>query len=127
MEFSITVSDSEDGKYILLRGKGDIKHGNPQELIRPILEVYELAERLKIYRLLADVTQVRNLHSPVDDYEFVNTSIANEERINRFMRIALLVAPEDHSHDFMETVARNAKFMFTIFRDRETALAFLLK
>jgi hypothetical protein len=43
------------------------------------------------------------------------------------VRVAVLVRPEDHSHDFAETVTKNAGQDITIFRDREAAINHLLK
>lgn len=39
--------------------------------------------------------------------------------------VALLVSPDDHSHDFIETVARNAGLNVTIFTDLQAAKAYL--
>jgi hypothetical protein len=39
--------------------------------------------------------------------------------------VALLVDPEDHSHDFVETVGRNAGLNVTLFRDRDAAKQYL--
>lgn len=38
---------------------------------------------------------------------------------------ALQVSPDDHSHDFIETVARNAGLSVTIFTDLQAAKAYL--
>lgn len=42
-------------------------------------------------------------------------------------RVAAVVSPEDHSHDFFETSARNNGMDFTLFRNREHAIRHLLR
>ena len=44
-----------------------------------------------------------------------------------FARVALLVSPGDHSHDFVETAARNAYLDVTLFRDKDAAVRHLLQ
>jgi hypothetical protein len=41
--------------------------------------------------------------------------------IDKTALVAVLVRPDDHSHDFVETVARNSGLRVTLFRDRERA------
>ena len=48
------------------------------------------------------------------------------EGINKYARVATLVSPDDHSHDFMETVARNAHLDVKTFTDPDQARRFLL-
>lgn len=124
MEISMTVV--EDEKYIILAGKGEIRSGDPKALIQPLVEAFELAKKLGIRKILVDVTAARNALRIFDNYEIVTHTIAQEPAIDRHMRVALLVSPDDHSHDFTETVARNAGFNFTLYRDRTQALASLL-
>ncbi len=125
MEVSIAVS--EDEKYIILMGKGEIKADDPTGLIKPLIEAHELARNKGIRNILVDVTEARNALGVFDSYEIVHRRIAQEPAINRYARVALLVAPDDHSHDFTETLAQNAGFNLTLYRDREQALASLTK
>ena len=125
MEISMTVV--EDEKYILLVGKGEIRSGDPNVLLQPLIKAHELAKKLGIRKLLVDVTEARNALRISDNYEIVTQTIAQEPVIDRYMQVALLVSPDDHSHDFTETVARNAGFNFTLYRDRTQAIAALLK
>jgi len=124
VEISITVS--EDQKYIIITGKGEITLGGPKALIQPLIEANELAKKLAIRNILVDVTEARNTLGIIDNYDMVNYTIAQEPAIDRYMRVALLVSPDDHSHDFTETISRNAGFNVTLYRDRTQALASLL-
>jgi len=42
-------------------------------------------------------------------------------------RVALLVAPEDHSHDFVELVVRNAGYNVRLFRNEGQAKSWIEK
>jgi hypothetical protein len=39
--------------------------------------------------------------------------------------VAILVRPDDRSHDFAETAMKNAGLSVALFRDRERAIAYL--
>ena len=106
--------------------KGEIVSGDPKVMIQPLVEAYEFAARLEIRNILVDVTEARNALGTFDNYDFVHHTIGQESAIDRRMRIAFLVSPDDHSHDFTETAARNAGFNFRLYRDRSQALASLL-
>ena len=123
MEISISVS--EDKKYIFITTKGEIPSGNPTVLMQPLIEAHELAMKLGIRNILVDVTQARNSLGVFGSYDIVNNKISQEPAVDRYIRVALLVSPDDHSHDFTEIVARNAGFNFTLYRDRAQALASL--
>ncbi len=125
MEVSITVS--EDEKHIMIVGKGEIESGDPTVLMQPLIEAHELAMKLGIRNILVDVTEARNALKVIDNYNIVYKMITQEPSIDRSARIALLVAPDDHSHDFTETLARNAGFNLTLYRDRAQALESLSK
>ena len=125
MEISITVV--EDKKYIILKGKGEIISGDPKVLIQPLIEAHEFAKKLGIVNILVDVTEAPNALGIIDTYDLVNHTIPEEPAIDRHMRVALLVSPDDHSHDFTETISRNAGFNLTIYRDRAQALASLME
>ena len=125
MEISLTVS--EDQKYIVLLGKGEIKSGDPGTLIQPLIEAHELAMKRGIRNILVDVTEARNTLGVFDNYDIVTRRIAQKPAVDRYARVVLLVSPNDHSHDFTETVARNVGFNLTLYRDRGQALAALTK
>ena len=122
MEYSITVS--EDGKYIILKVKGDMDRVSA---MREIIEAHELGAKLGIERYMADLTEARNIRSIVDDYELANDYTHNDRRINTFARVAMLVSSEDHTHDFLETASINAGWRVKLFRDRQQALNYLMQ
>lgn len=72
------------------------------------------------------MTESRNVDTISRIYEFAYEDMKTPEGIDKNARVALLVSPEDHSHDFVETVARNTGMDVTLFRDREAAINHLI-
>jgi hypothetical protein len=113
---------SEDGKYIVTKHEGEL---TSELVIQRTLEAHALGEKLGVTRHLMDVTAARNIDSVTKSYEFAYNEIGEVPGINMQVRVAVLVDPEDHSHDFIETVTRNAGQDVTLFRDRELAIKHL--
>ena len=90
------------------------------------LEAHTLGDELGISRYLVDATEAVNVDSTLENYSFAYTDMQTPTGINKTAVVALLVSPDDHSHDFIETVSRNAGLNVTIFRDRELAIHHLL-
>lgn len=120
---SYTINLSDDGKYIILIVQGEI---NRQIAIPQNQEAHALGKQKGINRYLVDLTAARNTDPIPDQYDFAYKDMQQAEGIDHLARVALLVAPGDHSHDFIETVARNAGHDVKIFTDRTLALAHLL-
>jgi hypothetical protein len=112
-----TLSVSPDGAYIVLKVVGNITR---QSALAQNLEAHALGRELGIDKYLVDATEARNVDSPVDDYEFAQDDMKGPG-LSRTARVAILVDPGDRSHDFVETVTRNAGLDVTIFRDRAAA------
>ena len=121
MAYSITPSD--DGKYIILKVTGDF---NRKLAIQYDLESHALGKSLGISRYLVDLTEARNTNTTVEDYEFAYRDMKTPE-IDRMAVVAILVSPGDHSHDFTETVTRNAGLNTKLFTDRDLAIRYLLQ
>jgi len=113
------LEPSECGRYILMTVTGDI---NSQTAIGQNLEAHALGKQLGIRRYLVDLTNSKNTESVLGNYTFAREDMKETEGIDEGARVALLVSPDDHSHDFFETVARNSGLSVTIFRDRDLAL-----
>ena len=121
---SYSITPSEDGKYIILKHWGEI---NSELAMKRNLEAHALGAKLGISRHLVDVTEARNVDSATKTYKFAYEDMKDPSGIDKKARIAVLVSPEDHSHDFVETVTRNAGQDVTLFRDRELAIRHLLE
>jgi len=121
---SYTIRPSDDGNYILLEVHGEIHRHLAMEYN---LAAHALAKELGIDRFLMDLTDSRNVDSVTSKYVFAYSDMKNTPGISRTARVALLVSPEDHSHDFILTVAQNSGLNTTLFRDRQAAIKHLLK
>ena len=123
MSTTCTSTVSPDGKYIIQKIVGEIDAKIALDLNR---ETHALGHRLGINRYLTDVTEARNTDTPLDNYDFAYKDMPDNPGIDRSARVALLVDPEDYSHDFVETVCRNAGLDVTLFRDRDVDVRHLL-
>lgn len=118
-----TIGVSEDNRYIVITVKGEITR---KDAVEQNLEAHALGKKLGINRYLVDVTEARNTDSVQNNYDFAYTDMHHIEGIDKLARVAAIVSPGDHSHDFIETVSRNAGFNLTIFSDPEEAKQHLL-
>lgn len=118
-----TITPSIDGTFIILTVKGNITRLN---MMHKVLEAHALGRKLHIRRYLVDVTEARNTDKVIENYRFAYTDMQETEGIDKFARVAALVSPNDHSHDFVETVAKNAGLNFCLFTDLDLAQEFLM-
>ena len=121
---SYTILLSDDQKYIVVTVEGSITR---KIAMQHNLEAHALGKKLGIQRYLVDATRARNTESMLKGYQFAYEDMNETPEIDRDARVALLVAPDDHSHDFIETVSKNAGLNVTIFRDRKSAENHLIK
>jgi hypothetical protein len=119
-----TIAPSVDGLFITLKVKGNMTRRRVMQLN---LETHALGRQLRIRRYLVDVTKARNTDSPMEVYEFAYADMQKAEGIDRAARVAILTDPMDHSHDFVETVCRNAGLIVRKFTDRNQARQFLTR
>jgi len=116
MTYSITASD--DKKYIIVKVVGTISR---QLAIQYNLEAHALGKELGIDRFLLDFTECKNTDTVMRNYKYVYDDMKNPG-INQAARTAMLVSPNEHSHDFIEALFRDAGADVTLFHDRELAL-----
>jgi len=119
-----TITPSADGRFITIKVKGDI---NRQSAMQMNLEAHKLGRQMQIRRYLVDVTESRNTDDALDTYEFSYADMRMMEGIDKGARVATLVSPGDHSHDFVETTAVNAGLNIRIFTDPDKAKEYLLE
>lgn len=119
-----TIKPSTDGKYIILKHWGKI---NSDQTTQRNLEAHALGEKLGITRHLVDVTEAQHVDTVMNTYKFAYEDMRLLPGINKKARVAVLVSPDDHSHDFVATVAQNAGQSVKMFRNREAAIQYLLE
>ncbi len=119
---SCTISPSADGKFIVITVTESINRESAMGYNR---DAHALGARLGINRYLMDVFAAVNTDTVYDQHRFAYQDLQDAPEIVRSARVAILVNPDDHSHDFIETVCRNAGLDVTIFTRREEAEAHL--
>lgn len=63
----------------------------------------------------------------MNNYEFANQDMQGNPKIDHHVHMALLVGPDDHSHDFYILAAQNAGINVRRFQDREEAIRYLMR
>ncbi|MBI9049821.1 MAG: hypothetical protein JEZ00_10400 [Anaerolineaceae bacterium] len=122
MAYKIEVSAEKT--YIILTVTGDLTN---EQAMQQNIEAHALGKSLGISRFFVDMVESRFVGSTLNHYEFVNKDMNESDVINRYARVVALVHPDDHSHDFMETVSKNNGHDLTLFRDREAAIHYLIQ
>lgn len=116
------ISLSDDSSYIILEVTGEIT----RESIMPHnIKAHELGREKGIKKYLVDCTNARNVESVLNNYQFAYHDVKHTDGFDTTAIVAAVVAQDDHSHDFIETAARNNGLNFTIFRDKQKAIEFL--
>jgi hypothetical protein len=117
------IKVSDNGKYIIVRVNEDMTRALAESLG---LEAMHLGNRKNINKYLYDLRNSRNKESINANYIFANQDLKRLEP-NLLNTIAMLTSPDDKSHDFVETVLRNAGHNVLIFNNEEDALTWLLE
>lgn len=122
MDYSIAPSD--DGKYILIVVRGEI---DGQLAAKITQEAHALGRELGINRFLQDLTACRNQQTETQNYTFARKDLLRQEGLDYTARLAMLVSPDDPSHDFVATVAHNSGLDVRLFHDRDAAIKYLFE
>jgi hypothetical protein len=120
MAYRIYVSD--DSSYIILEVSGGITR---RRQLQRTIEAHQLGRKVSIRKYLVDVTRAENEEPPIENYKFAYEDVRGADEIDKTAIVALVVAPQDHSHDFVETVSKNSGLNVTLFRDKSRAVDFL--
>ncbi len=84
----------------------------------------ELAKRHNLNHFLFDSRMSSNVQSVTVNYQFAYEGLESLG-FPRDSRSALLAAPDDKSHDFMETLFKNAGYSVRLFYDEAQAVTWL--
>lgn len=117
-----TIEISPRGDCIHITVTGDL---DPERALQIVESAHAMGLRHDVHRYLMDVRAARNVASPIDNFYFTHDDVLSLEELDTRARIALFVAPDDHSHDFIEVLSINTGHNLRIFRDLDEALAFL--
>ena len=119
--YNIQVSGNND--YIVLTIIGNF---NAKDMVKYVVEAHAKGNKKKIDCYLVDVTDAKNIDSVKNNYDFAYSEIKNAHGVNFTAKVVAVVSPEDHTHDFVETVLSNAGLPIKLFRDRSKAINYLL-
>ena len=118
------ISLSGDRKYIVLKVTGDF---TAQSFMKHILEAHALGRETDIHRYLVDVTEARNVDSAFGNYKFAYQDMMSTPGIDRLAKVAGLIRPGNHSHDFVQVTSTNAGMFLQLFTDIDEARNYLQK
>lgn len=113
---------AESGEYIIITVKGEIDSKLATEYI---IASHTMGRERGINKYLIEATEARNAETPADNFEFGDSGMDKIPEMDRFARVAMLVDPEDHSHDFIETVMSNRGYAIRLFHEAQSALDYL--
>ena len=126
MEYSI--KPSEEGDCIILKVVGEF---TAKSMLKCTVEAHTLGQEMDIHWYFVDVTNARNIDTPYNNYKFAYQDLKMTEGTDPLAKVVCLVSPDDHSHDFIETVAYNAGvnagIILKLFREPAEAKAYLAK
>ena len=97
----------------------------PGVALELVADAHRLGRQLGVNRYLCDFRGCRNIGSVYQNYAFAYDDTEASPDIDPFARVAILIAPEDGSHEFSVTVARNSGKNLTSFTRLEAAQKFL--
>jgi len=110
--------------YLTLSYSGEV---NRDTIFNSTLKAHEFGRIHGLKKYLADFANAVNTDTAENTYDFAYINVQQSKIIDKSAIVAILVAPDDHSHDFAETVCRNIGYNVTLFRDRKKAIEYLKK
>jgi hypothetical protein len=117
MHHKIKISD--DNKYIILEVEDDIIN---EKMIKCIEKAHQLGMEKDIHFYFVDLRMSKNIDSVTNNYTFAYEKSKEPLDFDNKAKVVMLADPSDHSHDFVETVLRNAGFQVKLFKDYSEAI-----
>ena len=115
------IKVSDNGKYIIVRVDEDMTRTLAESLG---LEAMHLGIKKNLNKFLYDLRNSRNKETINANYIFAKQDLKRLDP-NPNNKIAMLTSPNDKSHDFIETVLRNAGYNVKLFIVEEEAIIWL--
>ncbi len=122
MHIACDITLSEDSSYIIMKHSGII---NRNIGITYNIEAHKLGKRHGINKYLVDLTEAKNNDTFIDKYYFAYNDMNKSPEIDSKAIVSLLVAPDDHSHDFIEKIVKKIFVYVKIFSCRKNAVEYL--
>ena len=115
------IKVSDNGKYIIVRVNEDMTRTLAESLG---LEAMHLGIKKNLSKFLYDLRNSRNKETINTNYIFANEDLKRHAP-NPANKTTMLTSPNDKSHDFIETVLRNAGYNVKLFIIEEEAIIWL--
>ena len=115
------IKISENSKYIIVRVSENMTRSLAEHLG---IEASNLGKKKNITKYLYDLRNSRNIESINTNYIFAYQEMKKID-LNPVNMVAMLTSAGDNSHNFVETVLRNAGFNVQIFTDESEAINWL--
>jgi hypothetical protein len=112
------ISTPKGHNYIVVKVIGEVTRLQALSMNE---ESHRIARERGVSRILMDMVEARNIESKIENYFFAYEDMKQSAVIDKRIRVAMLVDPTDHSHDFIETVSRNSGLNFSLFTSRPLA------
>lgn len=120
MPYTISVPPGED--YVLVTVTGEITRDLAFE---HVTAANARASETGIRCFLFDIVEARNVESVLGNFKMTHADSRLVPASYRESCVAVLVHPDDDSHDFNEVLAQNAGMDLMLFRERDKALKHL--
>ena len=120
MNYEIKIA--ETGDHIIIKVHGILTAEIAMQYVR---DSHRLGKEKNIHKYLVDLTEAPNELTTVANFDFADAKLDQNPDIDRSAIVAWLVAQDDHSHDFMETLTRNRGHNVKICRDMESCMEYL--
>jgi hypothetical protein len=115
------IFKSENGKYMVVQVKGPMSRDLAIEIA---LELDKKRKMLNVNNMLYDLRDSENVESVTSNYFFAYEDM-EKLNLDKSARVAILTSPSDSSHDFIETVIKNAGYNVCQFKEEKLAIAWL--
>jgi hypothetical protein len=119
MSFSLSIPDGANFVLVCITGRV-----TREVALESGVAATALGNAKGLCRFLYDLRSAPNTETAASNYYFVYQDMP-ERGLTRNVRVALLAAPDDHSHDFVETLMLNAGYVVSLFREEQAALEWL--
>jgi hypothetical protein len=84
-----------------------------------------MGQEMGLSRILIDLRNCRNTDSEIHKYGFSYRYLQDERKIDRSAKVAIVVAENDPSHNFIEALEHNAGLRAVIFHEIKEAREYL--
>lgn len=119
-----TVAPSDDGKYVIVEVAGDVTREGAASFVAA---AWKKGEELGVHCILIDVTQARNVQSKRENVHFAMQDARTLPPPRVKACSAVLVDPDDHSHDFFVAFAQSQRIDISLFWSRAEAIGHLAR